>query len=269
MVNYIFLVITVAVNWFVIAVACSIFTKDAEIWSLVITGSIIALAISPLAEWINRQVFGCRPVTKEEKEIIERAWSKVFEAAGRNLSQEERRCYKSPEIYISEQKFPNAYAMGSKTICVTRGLLSSAGNDVLAGVLAHEMGHLHHGDSRRRSIVVAMNLAGNIASMVLIACVALLSIFDRRGFGGLFVFSAIFLKAVLWVLNRLIDFGYLAIGRNEEFRADAYAKSLGFGPGLEKYLNRVKALDVAPVGLWAALSRTHPPVSTRIDKLNL
>lgn len=260
MMNYIFLVLTVVVNWFVIGVACSIFTKEAEIWSVIITGIIIALAVSPLAEWIIRQFYGCRPATKEENEIIERAWLLVNQAVKEDLPQE-------PELYVSDQKFPNAFAIGRKTICVTRGLLLGAGTDELAGVLAHEMGHLHYGDSRHRSIVVAMNMAGNIASIVLIVFVSIIGIFDRKGLGLLLASFALLLKGILWVLNKLIDMGHLVIGRKEELRADEYAKALGFGAGLKKYLKKVEKLDVAPIGLWAALSRTHPPIAARIERL--
>ncbi|HDR5277533.1 TPA: M48 family metalloprotease [Bacillus thuringiensis] len=45
-------------------------------------------------------------------------------------------------LCVADEPFPNAYALGSKTICVTKGLLKTANEEELAGVLAHEIGHV-------------------------------------------------------------------------------------------------------------------------------
>lgn len=75
------------------------------------------------------------------------------------------------------------------------------------------------------------------------------------------------LKWALKGAQKLLDLGMLSVGRSEEFQADDYAKSVGFGPGLVNFLSRMQYIEKAPDGLWAALSRTHPPTAERIRKL--
>jgi hypothetical protein len=70
-------------------------------------------------------------------------------------------------------------------------------------------------------------------------------------------------------VQKLLDLGLLSVGRSEEFQADAYAKSVGFGPGLVSFLSRMQYIEKAPDGLWAALSRTHPLTAERIRRLNV
>jgi Zn-dependent protease with chaperone function len=53
----------------------------------------------------------------------------------------------------------------------------------------------------------------------------------------------------------------------EEYQADAYAKSVGFGHRLVSFLSRMQYIEKAPEGLWAALSRTHPATAERIRRL--
>jgi heat shock protein HtpX/STE24 endopeptidase len=58
-----------------------------------------------------------------------------------------------------------------------------------------------------------------------------------------------------------------AVGRAEEFRADLFARNIGFGPQLVKFLRQIEAIDAAPRDIWALLYRTHPPTAERIDRL--
>ena len=51
------------------------------------------------------------------------------------------------------------------------------------------------------------------------------------------VVTALLLKGMLWLFQRVADLGLLAVGRQEEFRADAYAKALGFGPHLAEAIH--------------------------------
>ncbi|HWA91536.1 MAG TPA: M48 family metalloprotease [Rhizomicrobium sp.] len=58
----------------------------------------------------------------------------------------------APKLYIAENHRPNAFATGRDpahaAICVTTGLLARlSGEDELAGVLAHELGHIRHRDT--------------------------------------------------------------------------------------------------------------------------
>ena len=57
------------------------------------------------------------------------------------------------DVQVLQTAVPNAFALPGGRVYVTGGLLAQAKNpDEIAGVIAHELGHLHHRDSLRRLI---------------------------------------------------------------------------------------------------------------------
>jgi heat shock protein HtpX len=65
-----------------------------------------------------------------------------------------------PKVFISDNPQPNAFATGRNpdhaAVCVTEGLLSRVGQEELAGVLAHELGHVRNRDTLTMTIVAVM-----------------------------------------------------------------------------------------------------------------
>jgi heat shock protein HtpX len=61
-----------------------------------------------------------------------------------------------PKVYITENPQPNAFATGRDpehaAVCVTTGLLDQVTQEELAGVLAHELGHVKHRDTLTMTI---------------------------------------------------------------------------------------------------------------------
>ena len=101
--------------------------------------------------------------------------------------------------------------------------------------------------------------SGGIAG-VFIILMALLAVIVANVFNlAMRVFSFTFKVAA--------DVSLRAVGRNEEFRADLFARNIGFGPQLAKFLRQIEALDAAPRDIWAVLYRTHPPTAERIERL--
>ena len=76
-----------------------------------------------------------------------------------------------PKVYIVENEQPNAFATGRNqehaAVCVTSGLLSRVNDEELAGVLAHELGHIKHRDTLTMTIVAtvagAVSMLANFA----------------------------------------------------------------------------------------------------------
>jgi Zn-dependent protease with chaperone function len=175
-------------------------------------------------------------------------------------------------VSVSNNKYPNAYAIELHSVVVTTGLLGIASDDELDGLLAHEIGHIMHKDTIKRTVAYTLNTVGNVASWIMVGILAvwgfLGEIVGGEGFVALIVgIIALVFKWALKGVQKLLDLGLLSVGRSEEYRADAYAKSVGFGPGLVSFLSRMQCIEKAPDGLWAALSRTHPPTTERIHRL--
>jgi len=72
-----------------------------------------------------------------------------------------------PKVFITETEQPNAFATGRDpqhaAVCVTTGLLNQVSQEELAGVLAHELGHVKHRDTLTMTITAVM--AGAISML--------------------------------------------------------------------------------------------------------
>src|SRR5262245_31893754 len=70
-----------------------------------------------------------------------------------------------PRVYIMENAQPNAFATGRNpehgAVAVTTGLLNTLNQDELAGVIAHELGHIRHRDTLLMTITAT--IAGAIS----------------------------------------------------------------------------------------------------------
>ncbi|MED4717762.1 zinc metalloprotease HtpX [Bacillus badius] len=262
------LILTAIVNFFVVFVFFGLLGNNAGpafLYSLIIIVALAWLATTELAEKFFRFTHGMRRPIKREVDYLLPVLEELCRRAG---------IEKVPTLCVADDPMPNAYALGKNTVCVTRGLLKTATEEEIRGVIAHEIGHLKYGHSKRALIAHTLNQVGNVASIILVFFASTLAAAssqeqERRGSGVSFIaiFVALFLKLGLWAFQRAIDLGFLAIGRKEEYQADAYAVQLGVGEGLLSFLEKIADSDFQTKGFWARLEATHPPVMLRIEKV--
>jgi heat shock protein HtpX len=261
--------------------------------SLIIAAGV--MAISPVNESIGRKALGCRPATAEERDKVAAAWDAVVAAIGQALDGSTRGRFAGVHLFVSDERFPVAFALGRNTVCVTRGMVHLAAPGEIAGVLAHEAGHLHFGDSIRLAVAISISRIGVASYGVLDFLARICEGLGRgmmaagrpiagssSGSDGIFgaflclmaglavviaTIAGIVIKMASFLLQKVADVSLGAVGRREEFRADLFAKNIGFGRQLAKYLLRTEALETAPKGVWAVLQRTHPPIAERIERL--
>ena len=120
-----------------------------------------------------------------------------------------------PKVFITENPQPNAFATGRNpdhaAVCVTSGLLSQVSQEELAGVLAHELGHVKHRDTLTMTITAV--IAGAIS---MLANMAFFMGGDRRnnplGLVGMLLVTLLAPIAAVLV--------QAAISRSREFEAD-------------------------------------------------
>ena len=121
-----------------------------------------------------------------------------------------------PKVYIVDNDQPNAFATGRNpdhaAVCVTSGLLRRVDQEELAGVLAHELGHVKHRDTLTMTIVAT--IAGAVSML------ANFALFfgggnERRGGLG---FVGVLLVTILAPIAAV--FVQMAISRTREFEAD-------------------------------------------------
>ena len=192
-----------------------------------------------------------------------------------------------PRVAIIDSPAPNAFATGRDAnhavIAATTGILGILSRDELAGVLAHELGHVQNHDILISS--VAATIAGAITLLAHAAQWALIF----GGFGGgrddrdRNPFAALLMIIVAPIAASLIQ---LAISRSREYSADAAGAKIQGNPealarALEKLdqASSVRPLDVNPTMAhmfivnplknvnFAGLFSTHPPIQERIRRL--
>ncbi len=251
-------------------------------------GMIIALAIAVAMNFFSYfysdklalSVYRAQPATREQ---LPRVYSVVEQMT-------QRMGIPMPKIYVIPNDSPNAFATGRNpqhaSVAVTQGILNLLNDEELAGVLAHELGHVRNRDILISSI--AATLAGAITILAQTGRFAMIfggfggggNSRDRNG-GGL---AALFMLILAPIAAMLVQ---LAVSRSREYEADATGAHMTGNPyalasALEKLDAYSKRLPmgatpstahmfiVQPLlstGSFAELFSTHPPIAKRIERL--
>src|SRR6185503_6378652 len=102
-------------------------------------------------------MYGARQVDENSAPELYRLVARLAEAAQLPM----------PKVFISDNPQPNAFATGRNpehaAVCVTTGLLERVSQEELAGVLAHELGHVKHRDTLTMTITAV--IAGAISML--------------------------------------------------------------------------------------------------------
>jgi heat shock protein HtpX len=192
-----------------------------------------------------------------------------------------------PRVAIIDSPSPNAFATGRDAnhavVAVTTGILGILSRDELAGVLAHELGHV-----RNRDILIS-SIAATIAGAITMLAHAAQWAMIFGGFGGgrddedRNPFAALLMIVVAPIAATLIQ---LAISRSREYAADETGARLHGNPeSLARALEKLElATSVRPLPVnpsvahmfivnplkgvnFAGLFSTHPPIEERIRRL--
>src|SRR5690242_9648937 len=169
-----------------------------------------ALATNLFAYWNSDKVllsmYGAQPVDETSAPELYRLVARLAQQAGLPM----------PKVYITENPQPNAFATGRSpehaAVCVTSGLLQQVNQEELAGVLAHELGHVKHRDTLTMTIVAVM--AGAIS---MLANMAFFMGGERDRNNPLGIVGVILVTLLAPIAAMLVQ---AAISRSREFEAD-------------------------------------------------
>lgn len=237
---------------------------------LIIQGSILLIALSPVGEWILRLIYGSRQIkTNREKARLVGIYEEVYEMVR----------YKYPNVnrninlYIDKSMDVNAYAIGRRSITVTQGALNTLDDDQLKGVLAHEFGHIVHGDT----IIPLLLLVGNALFLLFMLMVKIFHI-------QLYIVTHLFNRNLGIIINFLFKLALglvIAIGgfvvtallminrRGNEYSADEFAEGLGLERELLSALYLINDIDLSEgkPSLIDRIKASHPDLEDRIERL--
>jgi heat shock protein HtpX len=193
-----------------------------------------------------------------------------------------------PRVYVIPEQAPNAFATGRNpehgSVAVTEGLLAMMNRDELAGVIAHELGHIRHRDTL--IMAVAATLAGALSHLANMAMWGAMFGGARQAEGEDTPHPAFGLLGMLIapLAAMLIQ---MSISRTREFLADEASARISGHPmalaaalhKLDAFRHQVPMLHANPAtahlfivnpfsgGGLMQLFSTHPPAEERIARL--
>jgi len=249
-------------------------------------GMLIALVIATgmnfFAYWNSDKVvlrmYGARQVTQADAPGFYNIVAQLAEKAELPM----------PRVYIVENDQPNAFATGrnpeNAAVCATTGLLRNLSHEEIAGVMAHELGHVKNRDTL--TMTITATIAGAISMLANFAMFA--GMFggnnNRNNPFGIF---GVLLVAILAPLAAMLV--QMAISRTREYAADRMGAEISGRPlwlasALEKLEHGAQAVDneaaernpatahmfiINPLHAHGvdSLFSTHPSTANRIRRL--
>lgn len=141
-----------------------------------------------------------------------------------------------PRVYVIDNDQPNAFATGrnpeNAAVAATTGLLHSLSREEIAGVMAHELGHVKNRDTLIMTITAT--LAGAIG---MLANFAMFFGGSRDNRSGLGVIGSIAVMILAPVAAMLVQ---MAISRSREYEADKAGAEISGNPqALASALQRI------------------------------
>jgi heat shock protein HtpX len=240
---------------------------------------VIALAMNGWAYWNSDKavlrMHNARPVTR----------ASAPELVGLVEQLARRADLPMPAVYLLETDQPNAFATGrnpdNSAVAVTRGLIQSCDSEELAGVIAHELGHIKNRDTL--TMTITATLAGAIGFLSQFAFFFGMGRDNRNPLGMVGTLLIMILAPLAAMLVQM------AISRTREYSADRLgAEICGQPMWLARALQKIERLAhgvvnpaaernpasahlfiVNPLRMGGidGLFRTHPSTADRVRRL--
>lgn len=203
--------------------------------------------------------FSTRKLSQREKELVAKVEAVLEDCAKKSG-------IKLPQIVWRVQDIGeiNAMAYAHNRVCFTKGILhkygdTQAGIERLAGVAAHEIGHLRNWDTRINMLLHYLTLPVTLG-------IGLANTTINR----IPIIGLIFTLAT--VLFRLpCDIAHFLNGSTSqlrEYQADRFAGKLMNDVGISEFLDDISNVSELPGDTFSDwLMRTHPPSELRHDEL--
>ena len=217
-----------------------------------------------LVQHVTLWLMGARRAQGEDRQRIEDAFSQVCERNGSSLG--------DYNLYVAETEEENAWAFGANHVAVTRPLLNVLSQEELAGVLAHEAGHLAHGDTGMLTLTACMQNVGHLADTILCGVTNVCVWVAKIPIVGLAAAVLSWFITLTLILLRLLvnlpsNLIILYLSRQDEYAADDYACELGLGRELYNGLSRFCCGD-QKMSFWQRIQSTHPDIANRLARIH-
>jgi heat shock protein HtpX len=177
----------------------------------------------------------------------------------------------TPRVYVADNPQPNAFATGRNpqhaAVCATSGLLQMLSRDEIAGVIAHELGHVKNHDTL--TMTVTATIAGAVS---MLANFAFFFGGGRNNHNPLGIVGVLVAAIMAPIAAALVQ---MAVSRTREYSADRAGAEISGKPedlasALAKISNvakRIPNLDAERNPAAAHLFIINPLSGARMDNL--
>jgi Zn-dependent protease with chaperone function len=259
--------------------------------------TLLLIASSPLGDKVMALFFTLRRKSMREDARI----APIVEHI-KHLYHEKYGEYLDLDVQMMDIPTINGMAIGRKTVVVTTGLLKTGSDEEVTGVIAHEAGHLHHGDGRYNLAMGALFFLTAFLMMWPFVFIVIYEILDwifglrtdkqnenkkdqkeqigpLQGLCGGLTFILVVMIIFLfpyyvcaWIitipLRRIVDGAEFVIQWPQEYRADRFAAELGYGPAMIELFERIGDEDIRTLtGFMSKYFYSHPPTALRLDRI--
>jgi heat shock protein HtpX len=233
----------------------------------------VMISFSRFGEWILCIMAGARKMTRVDMKI---RMIPLLELVYNKAKKKTPSLTNKIVLKVSYTPEANAYAIGRHTICVTEGLFKLP-DDVIQGILAHEVGHLAYRHTQIQLLIGGGNFIMTILILIMKLIYILATMFSFGSFfsdfrrhgcmqGCLSALPGLFVAGIVWLWTKFCMFFLMWSMRENEYDADAYAFQLGYGLGLAKALDAIGTSEPQE-SFFKALYSTHPNTHDRIGRL--
>ena len=237
--------------------------------NLITAVSLLSLIVPILVyrlEFVQRitlWLMGARHAAGEEKQRIADAFSVVCERSGTSIE--------DYRLYTIDNNILNAFAFGRNHIAVTKPLMRTLTREQLTGVLAHEAGHLKHGDTKMLTLTACMQNVGQLAVNILCGIFTVCGWVAKIPLVGLAAailswFIALTVVPLQFLVNLPSNLVMLYLSRQDEYAADRYACELGLGGELYDGLALICSGEQR-MSFLQRIQSTHPDSENRLKRI--
>ncbi len=164
----------------------------------------------------------------------------------------------------------NAFYLGLPVVesIITTPKIMKLPIDQLMGIVAHELGHREH----RAQILAKIGAISGLHAAYLTAALGLIPAYEglyaALGFSTEPLAGAVAIaEAARFAVSPIIKLVYNYWAQREEFSADAFAASWGYGEGLKRGLVRIDYHSYGMPYFYRLFTSTHPSCDARMARI--
>ena len=282
-VNTVFIYFFIVVVWAILSMfgldSIFIYGPYSKLWLYSITyGPLIFITlyilyrISPIGIYFLKRKEHHLRLTSQEEYIIKKLLAEIP-------------IYRKLKVYKVYNHELNACAYGFRSVCFTQVLLQQASDEMLKGIICHEIAHLKHYDFIYQTIIISMrNLGISCINLSYIILGNILIFFFRIMEGiiniliptrGAISNAIVFLmnkimQFLIYIFSKLIELIDVNINKYGEYRCDKFAHRNNCAEGLLHFLKALHEQEKrysSPMSFIEYSFSTHPATHKRIARL--